>query len=116
MKDKRGSLLIGTGIGKTRVGVLAGKTLINEGLVDSILIIVPTTNLVGGWIAEFIKWGSEEILDKVRIKCIQTAYKGHTFVASRPDQVGPNPERTLLIVDEVHSTLSPQYRALYDTP
>ena len=46
---------MGTGTGKTRIGVLASKHLIESGSVASIRIVVPTINLIQGWIAEFIK-------------------------------------------------------------
>ena len=44
----RGTILAGTGIGKSRIGVLLSKTLIEDGTVSSIYIVVPTTNLIGG--------------------------------------------------------------------
>ena len=114
MVDKRGTLLMGTGIGKTRVGVLASNQLLKEGTVGAVYIVVPTTNLILGWIAEFIKWGMEEILDHVEIQCIQTAYKANASDTSHPGLVGTEATNMLLIADEVHSTLSPQYRSLYN--
>jgi len=102
---------MGTGTGKTRIGVLASKKLIEEGSVKAIHIVVPTTNLIRAWIAEFIKWGSEEILTRVKINCIQTSYKVDHDLVLGPE--GIPPDNTLLIVDEVQTSLSPQFRALY---
>jgi superfamily II DNA or RNA helicase len=65
-----------------------------------ILIVVPTTNLKDNeWVDEINKW-FPYLKDCVYIECIQTAYK-------RVDVVD------LLIVDEIHTTLSPEYRKLY---
>lgn len=91
---------------------MASKTLLDEGTVDSVYIVVPTTNLVDGWIAEFKKWGLEVYLPRVQIECIQTSYKNEYPTPSEAGGIHPN--KALLIADEVHTTLSPKYRALYN--
>jgi superfamily II DNA or RNA helicase len=83
------------------MGLLAAQTvyeLIGESI--NILIVVPTTNLKENeWVNEIAKWFPH--LEKyITIECIHTAYKQLKVV-------------DLLIVDEIHSTLSPEYRKLY---
>ncbi len=96
----KGSVIAGTGFGKGRVGCLAiGEILLRyEGRG---LFLVPTTQLQDQAKDEFIKWGYEELLDRIDIVCYQSAYK----------YVGK--EYTVTVADEVHIGLSPQYRAIF---
>ena len=69
-----GSIIAGTGFGKSRCGVLA----INKMLTDNNscgLVLVPTQQLQVQFREEFIKWDCEDILDKIDIICYQSAYK-----------------------------------------
>lgn len=91
-----------TGCGKTKIAI----DLLVESVISNPkerwLIVIPTENLRDNeWRNEFIKWGYEEYLSKVRIECIQTAYKyfGNDFN---------------VVVDEVDTTLSPEYKSLYE--
>lgn len=69
-----------------------------------VLIIVPTTNLRDNeWRNEFIKWGYKEYLEHVTIECIQTAHKEwYKYVG-----------HLLMIVDEIHTSLSEMYFNIY---
>jgi len=89
-------------VGKTRIGVLAAQRLYETVDINSILIIVPTQNLrENEWPNEFRKWGCEHLLEYVQVECIQTAYNyDNTY--------------DLVIVDEIHTTLSEQYGKFYE--
>ena len=101
----KGSIIAGTGFGKSRCGVIAvGETL--RRLEPSInkpagLVLVPTVNLRDQFKEEFIKWGYEDVLEFVEFMCYQTAYKltGHHY--------------DVVVCDEVHLGLSPKYRKFF---
>ena len=69
----KGTIIAGTGFGKTRCGVLAiGETLrrVDSGInKPSGLVLVPTTQLRDQFQGEFIKWGYEDILEYVEFMC-----------------------------------------------
>lgn len=97
----KGTVVMTTGSGKTRVGVLAIDKLVSLANIRSCLIIVPTTNLKNNeWEAEINLW-APHVRSIVDIECIQTAYKWQ------------NRQFDLIIVDEIHTTLSPEYRNVY---
>lgn len=75
----------------------AGAQLTRE-VIDSVLIVVPTTPLIEQWREEFKKWGYDD--SRVDIACTKSAYKYDAYY-------------DLLIVDEVHLACSPEYRALF---
>jgi len=102
---------VGTGVGKTRIGLMA----INEAfekelrvseseLVFEALIIVPTTNLRDNeWVNECRKWFPH--LEKyITVECIQTVYKPELLLSTYD----------IIVVDEIHTTLSHEYRKVYD--
>ena len=97
----RGSVIAGTGFGKSRVGIMAiGEMLrLHEGRG---LVLVPTTQLQDQFATQFHAWGYSDVLDRVDILCYQTAYK--LF-----DQTW-----TVTVADEVHLGLSPMYRAIFE--
>lgn len=98
-----GTLIMPTGSGKTRVGVMA-ITRHLDSVGGKVLIIVPTSNLRDNeWVNEFTKWGYKEYLQHVTIECIQTAYKNTYKYA----------DYSLMVIDEVHTTLSPKYSKIY---
>jgi len=101
----KGTIVVGTGVGKTKIGLMALKECYNASSDKenfSALIIVPTTNLRDNeWIQEINKW-YPELLSLVEIECIQTAYKKIYNV-------------DLLIMDEIHTTLSPEYKKVYNS-
>jgi|TARA_R100000081_G_scaffold17729_1_gene7281 superfamily II DNA or RNA helicase len=97
-----GSIIAGTGFGKSRCGVIAvGKTLDN--IEDSrAVVIVPTTQLQEQFKQEFIKWDYEHVLERVDILCYQSAYKLE------------DEHYTIVVCDEVHLGLSPEYRKFFE--
>tara|TARA_R100001443_G_scaffold47218_1_gene59904 strand:+ start:14227 stop:15399 length:1173 start_codon:yes stop_codon:yes gene_type:complete len=94
-----GSVIAGTGFGKSRVGVLAVNHALRDG--GRALILVPTVQLQEQFKEEFSKWGLEHCLDFTDVLCYQTAYKmaGEHY--------------TIVICDEVHLGLSPEYRKFF---
>ena len=98
-QDFIGSVIAGTGFGKSRVGVLAVNHALKNG--GKALILVPTVQLQEQFKEEFIKWNLEYCLDHTDILCYQTAYK----------LIGE--EYNIVICDEVHLGLSPKYREFF---
>jgi superfamily II DNA or RNA helicase len=107
-----GSIIAGTGFGKSRCGVIAvGETIkrlteyndYGERIVYITgLILVPTTQLKDQFREEFIKWGYENVLDTVDIMCYQSAYK----------MTGRHYD--IVVCDEIHLGLSKEYRKFFD--
>ena len=95
-----GSIIAGTGFGKSRCGVLAVRHILGSG--DRALVLVPTTQLQDQFKQEFIKWGCEDILPRVEILCYQSAHKleGQHY--------------DIVVCDEVHLGLSPVYREFFN--
>ena len=71
--DFIGSIIAGTGFGKSRCGVLAIKKLIQPG--ERALVLVPTTQLQDQFAEEFKKWDADDVLEHTDIICYQSAYK-----------------------------------------
>ena len=92
-----GSVIAGTGFGKSRVGVLAVEHALKDG--GNALILVPTVQLQDQFIGEFDKWGVST--DNVEILCYQSAYKLK------------GEEYDIVVCDEVHLGLSPEYRKFF---
>ena len=67
-KDKgfRGSVIAGTGFGKSRVGVIAAGALLRKHGGRG-LVLVPTNQLQDQFEEEFKKWGYEDVLENVDI-------------------------------------------------
>lgn len=97
---KKGTVCLPTGVGKTKVGVDIVKKMAEQNTNFSVLIVVPTVNLKENeWVNEFEKW-YPSLPYFVDIECINTAYKfDKTY--------------DLLIVDEIHKSLSPEFIKLY---
>ena len=93
-----GSVIAGTGFGKSRVGVLAVEHALKNG--GDALILVPTVQLQDQFVEEFDKWGVSS--DNVTVMCYQSAYKlqGHHY--------------DIVVCDEIHLGLSPQYRMFFE--
>ena len=92
-----GSVIAGTGFGKSRVGILAVGHALKDG--GTALILVPTVQLQDQFMGEFAKWGISA--DNVEIMCYQSAYK---LKGEKYD---------IVICDEVHLGLSPEYRKFF---
>ena len=87
----RGTVILPTGFGKTRVGVMARERLGNP----RTLVVTSRVPLIKQWQGEF---GDSLNIDYL---CIQTAYKEKEVY-------------DLVIIDEVHRSLSPKYRAVFE--
>lgn len=96
-----GTYLGATGVGKTKIGIDLLVESIKENPEEQWFIIIPTRNLRDNeWRNEFIKWGYGEYLNKVKIICINTAYKLEHLSFNA-------------VIDEVHTTMGPKYRQFY---
>jgi superfamily II DNA or RNA helicase len=93
-----GSIIAGTGFGKSRCGVLAIEHALKDG--GNALILVPTVQLQEQFVEEFEKWGVST--DNVEILCYQSAYK----LKSK--------SYTIVVCDEIHLGLSPEYRKFFE--
>lgn len=92
----RGSVVVCTGVGKSRIGVLAADYVAKITNYDcKILIITPTEEIRdNAWVEEFVKWNSEFTFKMcVKVMCIQSACRllGEHF--------------DLVICDEYHNTI-----------
>lgn len=97
-----GTIIAGTGFGKSRCGVIAaGKTLDATDNAKAI-VLVPTTQLQAQFRDEFSKWDYEHVLDRVDIVCYASAYKIE------------NEHYDIVVCDEVHLGLSPEYRKFFE--
>ena len=102
-KGCRGTSIAATGIGKTRMGLMAVKYILDKDNNNTALIVVPTENLRDNeWPNEIKKWGLSKYSDRIDVQCVQTVYKWENYNCS------------ILVVDEVHTTLSYEYRNLYE--
>ena len=98
-----GSIVAGTGFGKSRCGVLAiGRSLDEHDGKGKCLVLVPTQQLQEQFKQEFIKWGYKDILDSVDIMCYQSAYKLESM------------HYNVVVCDEIHLGLSPEYRKFFE--
>ncbi|QDP46399.1 MAG: putative ATP-dependent DNA helicase [Prokaryotic dsDNA virus sp.] len=99
----KGTSIAATGIGKTKMGLMAIDHILSKDIYNKALIVVPTENLRDNeWPNELKKWKLSKYKDRIDIQCIQTVYKWENYTCS------------ILIVDEVHTTLSYEYRNLYE--
>ena len=98
-----GSIIAGTGFGKSRCGVLAVAHSIDEhDSKGNALIIVPTQQLQEQFKEEFIKWGYEDMLEHIEVMCYQSAYKL------------TDKHYNVVVCDEIHLGLSPEYRKFFE--
>tara|TARA_R110000851_G_scaffold153833_2_gene295861 strand:- start:3933 stop:5225 length:1293 start_codon:yes stop_codon:yes gene_type:complete len=110
-----GTVVMATGCGKSKTAIIAGRHLSDAGHIKSILIVVPSQVLVNGWRKELLKWDHGLERDQnIVIECIQTAYKfGDKDNSKLQDRWELDPKTTLLIVDEIHTAISPEYRKVF---
>ena len=97
-----GSIIAGTGFGKSKCGIMAIDHVLSNNSTGKSLILVPTVQLQDQFKEEFHKWGLESCLDNVEILCYQSAYK---FVNNHYD---------IVLCDEIHLGLSPKYRQFFE--
>jgi superfamily II DNA or RNA helicase len=96
-----GSIIAGTGFGKSRCAVLAAGLVIRK-YGGKGLLLVPTTQLQEQFKLEFKKWGYGDVLDSIDILCYQSGHKIH------------GEHYSIVICDEVHLGLSPIYRKFFE--
>lgn len=103
-----GSIIAGTGFGKSRCGILAIKYVFEhkynlDKYGTKALILVPTVQLQDQFRSEFDKWVDDlSWIDNVDILCYQSAYK-------LKDQ-----HYDIVICDEIHLGLSKEYKKFFD--
>ena len=97
-----GSIIAGTGFGKSKCGIMAINHVLSNNSTGKSLILVPTVQLQDQFKEEFHKWGLESCLDNVEILCYQSAYK---LVDNHYD---------IVLCDEIHLGLSPEYRKFFE--
>ena len=97
-----GSIIAGTGFGKSRCGVIAVGKSLDTNTDAKGFVLVPTNKLQEQFKEEFIKWGYEHILDRVDILCYASAYKIE------------NEHYHIVVCDEIHLGLSPEYRKFFE--
>ena len=86
----KGSLVAATGYGKTRLGMLAISKLLAKYPDKKVIIVVPSDAIRKQWIDETIKWG---VFDNCEVKTMNDVSKNKY-------------ECFLLVIDEIHKTLS----------
>mgnify|MGYP003651943772 CR=1 FL=1 len=103
-----GSIIAGTGFGKSRCGILAIKYVFEhkynlDKYGTKALILVPTVQLQDQFRDEFDKWVDDlSWIDNVDIMCYQSAYK-------LKDQ-----HYDIVVCDEIHLGLSKEYKKFFD--
>lgn len=97
--NKKGTIILPTGTGKSYVGITIAAKQLQLQKIESVLVVVPTTNLIEQWKQEFNKWGYNP--DHIDFYCLKSAYK-------------LDKEVDLLIIDEIHTALAPKYRAVFE--
>ena len=97
-----GSIIAGTGFGKSRCGVAAIHHTLKNNPKATGLILVPTTQLKDQFIEEFYKWNFDAVLEQVEIMCYHSAYK---LMHEHYD---------IVVCDEIHLGLSTEYRKFFE--
>lgn len=97
-----GTIIAGTGFGKSRCGVIAAGKTLDAADGARAIVLVPTTQLQAQFRDEFSKWDYEHVLDRVDIVCYASAYKIE------------NEHYDIVVCDEVHLGLSPEYRKFFE--
>ena len=113
--DYTGSIIAGTGFGKSRCGILAIEFALKQcqkartngyrkrhAYSGRALILVPTIQLQDQFRDEFHKWEVEDLLDHVDILCYQSAYKLQ------------DEHYDIVVCDEIHLGLSKEYKKFFD--
>lgn len=104
--DRKNSLILGTGTGKSKVAIDILKQLfLDETLCYSsrILLLTNSTDLRdNNWKAEFIKWDALDIWEVITSECYQTVYKWG------------NTQWDLVIADEIDFCLTDVYGTFFE--
>jgi superfamily II DNA or RNA helicase len=96
-----GSIIAGTGFGKSRCGIMAIDHILKHKDNAKAIVLVPTIQLQEQFSEEFHKWGKDNCLNRVEILCYQSAYKLQ------------NQHYDIVVCDEIHLGLSPEYRKFF---
>lgn len=103
--DRINSIIVGTGVGKSKIAMTIVSALFNEEVLSpesKILLLTNSENLRDiNWQDDFNKWGYNWIWDLVTSECYQTAYKWN------------DTEWDLIIADEIDFALSPEYSKVF---
>lgn len=103
--DRKNSLILGTGTGKSKVAIDILKQLfLDETLCYSsrILLLTNSTDLRdNNWKAEFVKWDALDIWEVITSECYQTVYKWG------------NTQWDLVIADEIDFCLTEMYGTFF---
>ncbi len=92
--NPRSVLELATGVGKTRIAIMAVEAVVNKFPEAKILIITPTEVIRDKVFPEdFAKFGKSDLLKNCTIECIQTVYRWE------------NQDFTLVVADELHRYL-----------
>ena len=90
--NRKGTIEAATGVGKTRIAIMA---IVEQFVRDPhsiVYIVVPTTTLRDvDWPEEFAKWGHSELIKKVKLICYKSL-----------DKEKPKRDIDLLVLDEIH--------------
>ena len=98
-----GCIEVATGVGKTRIGVIAGCEFIKRGEQKlPTLITCSKTTIVENWPKEIALWGYADYINSCIVECYQTSYKRK------------NENFGTLIGDEIHKGLTPEYSQVFD--
>ncbi len=87
-----------TGAGKTTLGVLIAKHLLDSGLVQRVVVLCPSIEIADGWIAKFGDAGiiaSRGNINTPDVVSLVVTYASGSNIPS-------GPARTLVILDEIH--------------
>lgn len=103
LETNAGTLVAGTGFGKSRVLALAVCETLKDNPEANGLVLTPTIELKSQLREEFLKWGySEDIVNRIQFECIQTAYEWETN------------HFTVVAADEIHLMLSAEYYKFFE--
>lgn len=103
LDTKRGSIVLPTGVGKTRVALLIIKALFDLNKITSCLIVTPTRVLKDDtWVKEISKLEMTQY--SIILECKQTAYKW------------TDKEFGIVVLDEAHLALSALHGKVLDIP
>lgn len=103
--DRIRTLLLGTGVGKSRASMIILEALFREGTLTKesrILILSDSEDLRDvNWREDFVKWGLEWIYDLSERECYQSAYKkvGETY--------------DIVVADEIDFSFTDEYMKFY---
>ena len=103
--DKKNTLILGTGFGKSKVSMIILEKLFEDKLLDTnskILLLSDSEKLRdNNWKEDFEKWGFSWMWDVIHSECYQTAYKWENTVWD------------LIIADEIDFGLTEMYSKVF---